>query len=858
MARRATVFVCRCVRYAGFLLGSTPLGQLRELFRDLRARAGLGDTCCCHRSVTELPKTTQLEGISRLRSSVVVELSSARTNMQHKCSTEILRYLVYRNALLSCPDVSPARPSLPRITPSSPPPLFQQQKALTYKHSRSAIYEDFNDGGTSPDVSPPLRAKRSSSAADPTKPGGRRQSHPKEKTTAVPTTAARLAAAEAGKPVQGRKPRQQQPHKPRGKAPRRDGGPVPPAPAATVGGGAVSTAATALDRHPPRRSALPPVEAHAALRLPGAAKDRPPSDASWPSDPRVGISVSGKKNPRWSGGRELKAYLRRTGYDKVEPEGMEHDAQPPSRLEGAAGSRILQAMKSASSRLSDKSKKYDWVEDPQRVDLGGENGVQTGETPNMEGRQISMMDIMAALDLDDVPGRNTAASPEIPLGDLPVQPPPPPGDVAPVPARITVARDKHGRSNSKSRPRPRGGKGTAGNGDRGNAAVADDEDRRVPSWPSRGGSTKSRSRRVVPTEDAEDAEEIHTLDKAFAEQNWNAPSAEAPYTPAPPSPSTLRDGGGNEHRPQRHSAGRGLPEGERRGNGHSTTANVAAAAVRAEAVQESRQGRSQEARRGADRTAERRHRSRSEAQEGQNRHRSSGEIHQHRSGQGQGHQHRGRESERRGHGDAGVASNGASRGVRSKTNPSGPDRETEGERRRRRARDEGHDSSQGHGQRQGGRSRERRAHRSEHRSENRAGHGARSSSQGQAYTSSGREKSVEAHQERHERRKSAGRKDIHKMLMQEERRVSQERTSKSPGPPQERGQPRAARDEKRASGGREGESRPVAKTRVASVATASAPKKPSSTRFSSDPRARRERAERLRQRQANATGRGEE
>ncbi|CAM9357445.1 unnamed protein product, partial [Laminaria digitata] len=697
-----------------------------------------------------------------------------------------------------------------------------QQKALTYKHSRSAIYEDYNDGGTSPDVSPPLRTR--SSSAGPANPGRGRKPQPDAKTST--TTAARLSAAEAGKPA-----RQQNTHKPRGKAPRREGS----------GGGT-----TAVDHHhnAPRRSALPPVEAPSALRLPGAAKDRPPSDASWPSDPRVGISVSGKKNPRWSGGRELKAYLRRTGYDKVEPENMETDNQKRLEGGGAGGNRMMQAMKSASSRLSEKSKNFDW---------------------------ISMMDIMAALDLDEVPGgkknarsRSRSRSPGIPLGDLPVQPPPPPGDVAPVPARITVARDKHSRSKSSSRPRPRG----AGNGDRRNAAAPDDDpaqDRRGSSWRG-GGSGKSRSRRVMPDPE----EELHTLDKAFAEQNWNAPSADAPHAPVPPSPSTVRgDGAGKEQRSQRQSAGG-------RGNGHGTTATAAAAAaLRAEAaeeIQKRRQERAQEGRGGADRRAERGQRSRSEAQDGQNRHRSTGEAHQHssghgqgqhqhRSGQGQGHQHRGRESERRGHGNAGGGtSNDASRGVRSKSNPAGPDRETEGERRRRRARDEGQDSSQGHGQQGGGRSRERRAHRSEHRSENRAGNGVRSSSQGQPYASAGREKSGEAHQERHERRKSAGRKDIHKMLIEEERRVGQERTSKSPGPPQERGRPRAAaREEKRASGGGgRAEGRPVAKAHVAEAVGTSASKKSSSTRFSSDPRARRERAEKLRQRQANATGRGEE
>ncbi|CAN0477438.1 unnamed protein product, partial [Ectocarpus sp. 12 AP-2014] len=57
------------------------------------------------------------------------------------------------------------------------------------------------------------------------------------------------------------------------------------------------------------------------VELPGAAAYQPPSDASWPSDPRVGVSVSGTKNPRWSGSRELNAYLRRTGYKEMDTEG---------------------------------------------------------------------------------------------------------------------------------------------------------------------------------------------------------------------------------------------------------------------------------------------------------------------------------------------------------------------------------------------------------------------------------------------------------------------------------------------------------------------------------------------------------
>lgn len=757
-----------------------------------------------------------------------------------------------RNGLRSVRQASASRRNVPLIpnflplpTSITPPCFFvflQKQKALTYKHSRSAIYEDFNDGGTSPDVSPPLRR---SSSAGPTKPGGTRR-----KNEQVPTTAARLSAAEAGKPAtRKQQPRQKQQQPRGGKAPRRDGGPVPPAPAATVGGrGGSGNATTALGNHhqpPPRRTALPPVEAHSALRLPGAAKDNPPSDASWPTDPRVGISVSGKKNPRWSGGRELKAYLRRTGYDRVEPEDLMGD-EP--RLEGTGGNRMLQAMKSASSRLSEKSKQtFDWVEDP---------GLEMHDISKPDdGGRISMNDIMAALDLDEapVPVRKTRASPpsEVALGDLPVQPPPSPGFAAPVPARITaVPKDKNRRSKSKSRARPRGAKGATG--DRGNDSPPEDENRRMPSRSSLGGSGRNRSRRVVPTEDADDGEELHTLNKAFAEQNWNAPSADAPPAPVPPSPSTVRDNGVSENR---YSAGR---EGERQGNNSMTKVEATAlAAEAAEAVRKRRQGRPREG--AADRKTDRGHRSKSEAQaQDRNRHRSTGEGHQHRSGRGQ-HQRRGRESERRGRGDVGGDANDENLALRSKSNPGGRDRETEGERRRRRAREAGHDSSQGPGQETRGR--ERHAYRSEHRSGNRTGHGTgRSSSQGQAF-SSGRERSVEAHQDRHERRKSAGRKDIHKMLMDESRRVSQERTSKSPGPPQERGQPRPAR-QKRVSGGGGGvggvDSRPVARTHVPAAAATAAAKQSSSTRFSSDPRARKERAERLRQRQAKATGRREE
>lgn len=185
--------------------------------------------------------------------------------------------------------------------------------------------------------------------------------------------------------------------------------------------------------------------------LPGASQERPPSDASWPTDSHVGVSVDGKKHPRWSGSRELRAYLRRTGYGKVDAMTILEGKEPKQEVEERNGGRnIVKAIKRAGSFLNDGGK--------------GEQGGKAGDDP-------------WALHVVDMPGAATAAAADahlnVPLGDLPV-PPSPTNRSMPVvvPVSITTVRSSEvqmsaprstrsrsrslsrSRSSSRSRSRP--------------------------------------------------------------------------------------------------------------------------------------------------------------------------------------------------------------------------------------------------------------------------------------------------------------------------------------------------------------------------------------------------------------------
>lgn len=185
--------------------------------------------------------------------------------------------------------------------------------------------------------------------------------------------------------------------------------------------------------------------------LPGASQDRPPSDASWPTDSHIGVSVNGKKHPRWSGSRELRAYLQRTGYGNGDAMTILEGKEPKQEVEERNSRRnIVKAIKRAGSFLND-----------------GGSGEQGGKAVNDPW----------ALHLTDMPGAATAAAAEahlnLPLGDLPVPPSPTNGSIPMVaPVSITTVRSSvvqmkaprstrsrgrslsRSRSSSRSRSRP--------------------------------------------------------------------------------------------------------------------------------------------------------------------------------------------------------------------------------------------------------------------------------------------------------------------------------------------------------------------------------------------------------------------
>lgn len=637
------------------------------------------------------------------------------------------------------------------------------------------------------------------------------------------------------------------------------------------------------------------LETPSALRLPGASRDRPPSDASWPSDSKLGISVSGKKNPRWSGGRELRSYLRRTGYDKVEP----GDDHPGSAKSGSVSERIMANVKSAGSKHEDH--KFDWVDDSA--------GIHTRNLHPVEGRRSNThaKDSGARLRKDKVPADASDES-GTPLGDLPV-PPPPPGDVAPIPARITVHRDQGGRSKSQSRSgrshRASAEKGTArgraGTNSKGHGSVA-----RSASWCSRASSRPASMRKVAPTDEPDD--EFGDLEEPREETSW----AEASES----RQEELRRFRGNGD----GSGGGGKSRDRRTSNDdlHEWRENEA---VNMSHGDRSDPRRNSQERRTGDKNS---HQREMQPERGRERSRSRGGRRQHGLGH---HEHRGqssqdaseekadqwetthraagggehlsnrrrreRDSTRRGAGPVSTSVSAAARqqseGARGLSHDAGRNhagegrhnprerdierghdggefdrnrnhslhhksdvaaagvRESEAEHRRRHAHAERHNPdaslSQDHGHRRQDRRGEREEHSSTHgnRSSGAAGGDTKGSSEVTAERR--REESAEQHQDRAERRKSAGRKDIHKMLMEEGRRMS---TSKSPAPLEgDRrravSQTRRPADDRGVAGGDEDKGQ----TEVAPVAVVK--KKSNSTRFSSDPRVRKERATRLRE-----------
>lgn len=271
--------------------------------------------------------------------------------------------------------------------------LIQHNKTLTYKHGRDCIRTmPYDDGKTPPGVSPPQE----------------RCPHENKKEKQIPVEED-LSAAERG-----------------------DTNTVSPV--------AVARKATIESAVLEQNGSPLPIQG-----LPGASQDRPPSDASWPTDSHVGVSVDGKKHPRWSGSRELRAYLQRTGYGNVDSMTILEGKGPEQEVEERNGGRnIVKAIKRAGSFLND-----------------GRSGEQRGEAGNDPW----------ALHVNDMPGAATAAAAEahlnMPLGDLPVPPSPTKGSMMIAPVSITTVRSNaprstrsrgrslsRSRSSSRSRSRP--------------------------------------------------------------------------------------------------------------------------------------------------------------------------------------------------------------------------------------------------------------------------------------------------------------------------------------------------------------------------------------------------------------------
>ena len=413
---------------------------------------------------------------------------------------------------------------------------LQNQKALSYKHFRGGAYEDYNVGGdTSPDVTPPVQRGNGANGDDPyAKPSG---GDVGATTGTLSYGAPKKAAGKKRQPNGSGKPQR------KGTAAGRGSKKHIPADATDAPDLVAGTG-------------LPEVGPPAPIKLPGAAKDCPPSDASWPSDPQMGVSVSGKKNPRWSGSRELRAYLRRTGYDKVEDEDGDPQGQrqrrPKSgkRLSGGS-SRVVQAIKRTGSYLSEKSSSrrntFDWVDDPV---IGGIRRVDSADPDTWAG--VSMADI-GRMDVERAgrggekgPGRSRGRErDDVSRSNLPAVPPPP--------AVEAPAAKTHGRSRSREAGSGKAHRrGSGSREDKTTAAALFDKDPPARSLASllSGGNP----RRVAPAEDEEPkSDAFGDFDASFVDKKWGGGGRAAEPEPPSASRSRSRDVGRSSHAPSRRS-----------------------------------------------------------------------------------------------------------------------------------------------------------------------------------------------------------------------------------------------------------------------------------------------------------------
>ncbi|CAB1113376.1 unnamed protein product [Ectocarpus sp. CCAP 1310/34] len=420
------------------------------------------------------------------------------------------------------------------------------QLALSYKHFGAAAVTQNNykeEGDTSPDVSPP--SGKDASVTPPAFPADDRERG--LQTTAAAAGVETLAAKK----------------KPSRAAPR-------------------PTARRERSADARGRAAEPPDDFDG--ELPGAAAYQPPSDASWPSDPRVGVSVSGTKNPRWSGSRELNAYLRRTGYEEMDTEGGGGGGGGDSGGRGhGGGNAVVQAIKTTGSMLSEKSKSRNSNKFA-RMEEGAEH--------DEAGYSLSMQAV------------ETMGTEEIPLGDLPVSPSPPPAA-----QRSKILSKPRSKSRSRSRsPRKRrgsklsshrrGGGGSSGSSGKtnGSGSAPIDGSLGVP-WESSSKSSRlsgrGRPSRVAPTDEDSGPDEFGTCDPSLLDRVAGAEPPE-PLTRNVPK-NVPRSGAEPSEGGRDKSRGRGLDEnGGGRSRSRSKAAGLPNAALEGERARPDKASRRQQ------------------------------------------------------------------------------------------------------------------------------------------------------------------------------------------------------------------------------------------------------------------------
>ena len=313
-----------------------------------------------------------------------------------------------------------------------PPPLSllyktqQQDKALAFKHALASR-------GSVPVSAPPYDENTSTENSPPFGGGGHKAS--KAAVGDDSLKALETGLADVQKPPETYKKNRRY----RGKInpPRSGGKNAPVASTAAVTARATPFVSVALDAN-----------------LPETSQDRTPSDASWPTDPHAGASIDGNKHPRWNGSRELNAYLRRTGYDKVEATAITEGDEPAvdaqgrfkrSRLARDNGSSVVKAIKRTENM-------HRVLADTGHIDGRTEGEGRVGDHPVVLGAATAAA---AAEHL------RVSASPEKQfdvsfgdLGDLPVPPSPPP-EFAPAPEPQCITTLRPGEAEGQRRPRNR-------------------------------------------------------------------------------------------------------------------------------------------------------------------------------------------------------------------------------------------------------------------------------------------------------------------------------------------------------------------------------------------------------------------